>query len=56
MSQEIHGTYSSEPGEHAEPAESPEPEATRRAADEAESSRASRGWWDRNADEYQSDH
>lgn len=53
MSQEIHGTYSSEPGE---PAESPEPEATRRVADEAESSRASRGWWDRNADEYQNDH
>ncbi|MEU7330796.1 class I SAM-dependent methyltransferase [Streptomyces parvus] len=56
MSQEIHGTYSSEPGEPAGPTGSPEPEATRRAADEAESSRASRGWWDRNADEYQSDH
>lgn len=41
MSQEIH------------PAE---PEATRRSASQAESSRASRGWWDRNADEYQSDH
>jgi SAM-dependent methyltransferase len=33
-----------------------DPEATRRSAGEAESSRASRGWWDRNADEYQSDH
>ncbi|WP_455354289.1 class I SAM-dependent methyltransferase [Streptomyces sp. SYSU K217416] len=33
-----------------------EPEATRRDAGDAESSRASRGWWDRNADEYQSDH
>ncbi len=33
-----------------------EPEATRRAAGAAESSRASRGWWDRNADEYQSEH
>lgn len=33
-----------------------EPEATRRAAGDAESSRASRGWWDRNADEYQSEH
>ncbi|MEV5594321.1 methyltransferase domain-containing protein [Streptomyces sp. NPDC052496] len=33
-----------------------EPEATRRAASDTESSRASRGWWDRNADEYQSDH
>lgn len=31
-------------------------EATRRDAGDAESSRASRGWWDRNADEYQSDH
>ncbi|MEU9142908.1 class I SAM-dependent methyltransferase [Streptomyces sp. NPDC048349] len=31
-------------------------EATRRDAGEAESSRASRGWWDRNADEYQSEH
>ncbi|WP_416485241.1 class I SAM-dependent methyltransferase [Streptomyces sp. CL12] len=33
-----------------------EPEATRRDADVAESSRANRGWWDRNADEYQVDH
>jgi SAM-dependent methyltransferase len=33
-----------------------EPEATRREAGTAESSRASRGWWDRNADEYQSEH
>lgn len=41
MSQETYGT---------------EPEATRREAGETESSRASRGWWDRNADEYQSDH
>jgi SAM-dependent methyltransferase len=31
-------------------------EATRRAAGGAESSRASRVWWDRNADEYQSEH
>ncbi|POX40369.1 SAM-dependent methyltransferase [Streptomyces sp. Ru73] len=30
--------------------------AVRRSAGEAESSRASRGWWDRNADEYQSEH
>ncbi len=30
--------------------------ATRRDAGTTESSRASRGWWDRNADEYQSDH
>ncbi|MGY0062670.1 class I SAM-dependent methyltransferase [Streptomyces sp. LZ34] len=33
-----------------------EPTATRRIADDAESSRASRGWWDRNADEYQEEH
>ncbi len=31
-------------------------EATRRDAGDAESSRANRGWWDRNADEYQSEH
>ncbi|WUD75946.1 methyltransferase domain-containing protein [Streptomyces sp. NBC_00510] len=33
-----------------------EPEATRRVAGATESSRANRGWWDRNADEYQNDH
>lgn len=33
-----------------------EPEATRRDASATESSRANRGWWDRNADEYQSEH
>nr|WP_107459610.1 class I SAM-dependent methyltransferase [Streptomyces colonosanans] len=33
-----------------------EPEAARRAAGGAESSRANRGWWDRNADEYQTEH
>ncbi|MCZ9338239.1 SAM-dependent methyltransferase, partial [Streptomyces sp. TRM76130] len=36
--------------------EGPEPEATRRAAGVAESARANRGWWDRNADEYQVEH
>ncbi|WP_445400263.1 class I SAM-dependent methyltransferase [Streptomyces sp. LE64] len=36
--------------------ELPEPEATRRTVSGTESSRANRGWWDRNADEYQSDH
>lgn len=36
--------------------EGPEPTATRRIADDTESSRASRGWWDRNADEYQEEH
>lgn len=36
--------------------EAPEPEATRRTASPAESSRASRGWWDGNADEYQREH
>src|SRR5689334_5749831 len=34
----------------------PEPEATRRIAGVTESSRASRGWWDRNADDYQVEH
>ncbi|MFF3980332.1 class I SAM-dependent methyltransferase [Streptomyces sp. NPDC001828] len=33
-----------------------EPQATRRTAGDTESSRASRGWWDSNADEYQTDH
>ncbi|QPP09417.1 class I SAM-dependent methyltransferase [Streptomyces bathyalis] len=33
-----------------------EPEAVRRQAGDAESSRANRGWWNRNADEYQDDH
>ena len=33
-----------------------EPEATRRDTGETESSRANRGWWDRNADEYQNEH
>ncbi len=33
-----------------------EPEATRRDAGVAESARANRGWWDRNADEYQTEH
>ncbi|MFE7132044.1 class I SAM-dependent methyltransferase [Streptomyces sp. NPDC057638] len=36
--------------------EGPEPEATRRDAGDTESRRASRGWWDRNADEYQVEH
>ncbi|NJP45715.1 class I SAM-dependent methyltransferase [Actinacidiphila epipremni] len=34
----------------------PEPEATRRKAGITESSRANRGWWDRNADDYQREH
>jgi SAM-dependent methyltransferase len=34
----------------------PEPEATRRTAGTAESSRANRRWWDRNADDYQREH
>ncbi|TLS42533.1 class I SAM-dependent methyltransferase [Streptomyces montanus] len=33
-----------------------EPEATRRTAGATESSRANRGWWDRNADDYQVEH
>jgi SAM-dependent methyltransferase len=41
-------------GTAAEP--EPEAAAVRRQAGGAESSRANRGWWDRNADEYQDDH
>ncbi|MEC4019740.1 class I SAM-dependent methyltransferase [Streptomyces sp. H27-D2] len=44
------------PGAHAEDSISYEPTATRRDADRSESSRASRGWWDSNADDYQDDH
>lgn len=33
-----------------------EADAVRRSAGSAESSRANRGWWNRNADEYQDDH
>lgn len=42
--------------DHFEPFEPFEPEATRRVASAAESSRANRGWWDRNADDYQREH
>ncbi|MFH8793191.1 methyltransferase domain-containing protein [Streptomyces sp. NPDC017941] len=42
------------PGPYGAP--DPEPAATRRDADVTESSRASRGWWDRNADDYQIEH
>jgi SAM-dependent methyltransferase len=42
-------------GDPTEPDDSAS-EATRRETGDAESSRASRGWWDRNADEYQQDH
>ncbi|MEU3373624.1 class I SAM-dependent methyltransferase [Streptomyces sp. NPDC006660] len=49
MSQEI-PAYESDDGSVSEP------EATRRTAGDTESSRASRSWWDRNADEYQTDH
>ncbi|MEE4541510.1 class I SAM-dependent methyltransferase [Streptomyces sp. V4-01] len=38
------------------PEDPQEPEATRRRAGVAESARASRRWWDRNADEYQLEH
>ncbi|WP_079086952.1 class I SAM-dependent methyltransferase [Streptomyces silvensis] len=47
-----HGSTGS--GPHESPGS--EPEATRRDADVTESSRASRGWWDRNADDYQIEH
>jgi SAM-dependent methyltransferase len=36
--------------------QAPEPEATRRVAGDTESVRANRGWWDGNADDYQSEH
>lgn len=36
--------------------DTPESAATRRAAGSTESSRASRGWWDANADDYQVEH
>ncbi|EXU68663.1 SAM-dependent methyltransferase [Streptomyces sp. PRh5] len=42
--------------EPSTPGVAAEPTATRRIADTAESSRANRGWWDRNADEYQEEH
>ncbi|MFE2845680.1 class I SAM-dependent methyltransferase [Streptomyces scopuliridis] len=41
-----------EPGTESES----EPEATRRDSGATESSRANRGWWDRNADDYQIEH
>ncbi|AWZ15278.1 class I SAM-dependent methyltransferase [Streptomyces sp. ICC1] len=48
--------YATEEAYEAGPAAEDDSEATRRDAGEAESSRASRGRWDRNADEYQSEH
>lgn len=46
-----------EPAAHQQPTgPDDESEATRRDADVTESSRANRGWWDRNADEYQVEH
>lgn len=39
-----------------EQAEQQEPEPTRRDSDSTESSRANRGWWNRNADDYQIEH
>ncbi|MFE3828561.1 class I SAM-dependent methyltransferase [Streptomyces sp. NPDC059092] len=41
---------------HGTGAPEPESEATRRDSGETESSRANRGWWDRNADDYQVEH
>lgn len=43
-------------GESGGTAGEAEPEAVRRHAGDAESARASRRWWDRNADEYQDEH
>ncbi|WP_042383742.1 class I SAM-dependent methyltransferase [Streptacidiphilus melanogenes] len=44
------------PPEKIEPGVDDDAEAVRREAGAAESSRANRGWWDRNADEYQLEH
>lgn len=56
MVQEHKPSAASEAAGAPEPPEACEPTATRRIADDTESSRASRGWWDRNADEYQEEH
>ncbi|MFD3802535.1 class I SAM-dependent methyltransferase [Streptomyces sp. NPDC058611] len=48
--------YAHEDARGADPAPEDDAEATRRDAGEAESSRAARGWWDRNADDYQNEH
>ncbi|WP_042423317.1 class I SAM-dependent methyltransferase [Streptacidiphilus anmyonensis] len=44
------------PPQNIEPGVDDDAEAVRRQAGAAESSRANRGWWDRNADEYQLEH
>jgi ubiquinone/menaquinone biosynthesis C-methylase UbiE len=44
------------PPENIEPGVDDDSEAVRRDAGAMESSRANRGWWDRNADEYQLEH
>ncbi len=48
--------YAHEDARGADPVPEDDAEATRRDAGEAESSRAARGWWDRNADDYQNEH
>ncbi|MCY0945592.1 class I SAM-dependent methyltransferase [Streptomyces antarcticus] len=48
--------YAHEDARGADQGPEDDAEATRRDAGEAESSRAARGWWDRNADDYQNEH
>ncbi|MBL1097130.1 class I SAM-dependent methyltransferase [Streptomyces coffeae] len=50
------GTAADGSADRAHQTDAAEPTATRRTAGDTESSRASRGWWDRNADEYQEEH
>ena len=46
-----------EPASHQQESDpDAESQATRRDADVTESARANRGWWDRNADDYQVEH
>ncbi|MFH8892156.1 class I SAM-dependent methyltransferase [Streptomyces sp. NPDC017949] len=56
MNQESYDKPAPEDGYGADGAAEDDAQATRRDAGDAESSRANRGWWDRNADEYQCDH
>ncbi|MFH8618176.1 class I SAM-dependent methyltransferase [Streptomyces sp. NPDC017979] len=56
MSQDANRPTHSPAATHLQDRPAPEPEATRRDTSDAESSRASRVWWDGNADEYQGEH
>ncbi|MFF3015131.1 class I SAM-dependent methyltransferase [Streptomyces sp. NPDC057939] len=56
MNQESYDKHTSEDGHGSDGGVEDDARATRRDAGDAESSRANRGWWDRNADDYQSEH